>query len=83
MTVRQRIQYFPPGGGGIGPTAPGTGGASTAYPPGGYTDWYPIVGGGGGGGGGGTAEGEELKAAPGTDGERGGSTTFPPADEST
>jgi len=26
------MQYFPTGGGGIGPTAPGTGGARTAYP---------------------------------------------------
>ena len=43
MTARQRMQYFPAGGGGIGPTAPGTGGASTAYPVGTYAHGAPAV----------------------------------------
>ena len=37
MTVPHRTQYFPLGGGGIGPTAPGTAATGYAYAPGGVT----------------------------------------------
>jgi len=40
MIVRHRTQYFPLGGGGIGPTAPGTEAAGTAYTEGGDDGTY-------------------------------------------
>ncbi len=40
MSVPQRMQYFPFGGGGIGPTAPGTTAIGAAYAPGGVTGTY-------------------------------------------
>ncbi len=58
------MQYFPLGGAGIGPTAPGTTAIGAAYAPGGVTGTYIGAADRAGGGAGGGAPPGGVAAAP-------------------